>query len=138
MQYRDWLTAPFIYSLIVPLIMIDILGTIYQKISFPIYRIPTVRRKDFFQIDRYKLKNLFFMQKLNCLYCEYANGVLEYAVEIAARTEHYFCPLKHQNRPKNPHRFYDEFIEYNDTDRLDVEFHKMKDKIRACDKCDKC
>lgn len=138
MQYRDFLTIPFIYSLIIPLVLLDVLVTIYQKVSFPIYRIPLVNRKDYFRIDRYKLKNLYFMQKLNCLYCEYANGVLAYAVEIAARTEHYFCPLKHKSQPKNTHRFYDDFIEYNETDRLDQEFNKMKERIRTCDKCDKC
>ena len=39
--------------------------------------------------DRHRLTYLNFAEKLNCEYCAYANGILAYFTEIAARTEQY-------------------------------------------------
>lgn len=138
MKYKHWLTAPFIYSVLIPLVILDVLITLAQKVSFPIYGIPTVRRRDYFQFNRHKLKNLPFMHKVNCIYCEYVNCLLEYSVEISARLEYYFCPLKHKTRPKNPHRLYDDFIEHNDKCDLEEKIQTRRKKIRACDTCNKC
>ena len=41
------LTAPVIYSLIVPLLLLDLLVTLYQWICFPIYGIAVVRRQPY-------------------------------------------------------------------------------------------
>ena len=38
-------------------------------------------------IDRYALSYLNVIEKLNCVYCEYVNGLIAYVQEIAARTE---------------------------------------------------
>ena len=40
------LSAPVIYSLIVPVMLVDIWVMAYQAICFPVYRIPKVRRRD--------------------------------------------------------------------------------------------
>ncbi|RME14097.1 MAG: hypothetical protein D6801_09880, partial [Alphaproteobacteria bacterium] len=52
------LTAPVIYSLIVPLVVLDIWVSLYQWICFPAYGIARVRRRDFIAIDRHHLAYL--------------------------------------------------------------------------------
>ena len=39
------------------------------------------------------------MQKLNCMYCGYANGVMRYWTKIAWDTEHYWCGIEHKKSP---------------------------------------
>src|SRR5450631_1694977 len=41
------LTAPVIYSLLIPIALLDILVIIYQATCFPVYKIPQVRRRDY-------------------------------------------------------------------------------------------
>jgi hypothetical protein len=57
-----------------------------------VYRIPRVRRAEYLVVDRHHLQYLNGIERMNCLYCGYGNGVLAYAVEVAARTEQYWCP----------------------------------------------
>jgi hypothetical protein len=40
------LTAPVIYALIVPFVLLDLSVMIYQAVCFPVYGIPKVRRAD--------------------------------------------------------------------------------------------
>ena len=70
------LTAPFIYALIVPLLMLDLFVSIYQMICFPVYGIPKVKRGDYFVFDRHHLAYLNALEKLNCAYCSYANCLI--------------------------------------------------------------
>ncbi len=81
------LSAPVIYSLAVPLLLLDAWLSLYQRICFPIYGIAPVRRRDYIALDRRKLAYLNGIEKVNCDYCGYANGLFGYAREIAARTE---------------------------------------------------
>lgn len=110
------LTAPIIYSLIVPFALLDLFVTIYQTICFPVYRIEKVRRTDYITFDRKHLSYLNGLEKLNCMYCSYGNGLLAYAVEIAGRTEKHWCPIKHAKRMAGVHRHYPEFLEYGDAE----------------------
>lgn len=64
-------------------------------------------------IDRHKLAYLR-IEKLNCAYCGYANGVFAYVREIAGRTEAYWCPIKHGERTRDPHGYYDDFATCGD------------------------
>ena len=41
------LTIPFIWAMIIPIVMTDIFVSIYQAICFPIYKIPKVKRKEY-------------------------------------------------------------------------------------------
>lgn len=109
-------TAPFIYILIVPVVFLHFLVEVYQRICFPVYGIELVKFKDFFNLDRVKLCHLTTFEKLNCLYCDYANGCLAYVSEIAGRTEKYWCPIKHENKRKKTHDHYKDFFEYSDKD----------------------
>ena len=100
------LTAPVIYSLILPLAMLDVFVSLYQLICFPAYGIAKVKRSDYLIFDRSQLSYLNAVEKLNCAFCSYANGLLAYAREIASRTELYWCPIKHarlmqQSLPRN-------------------------------------
>lgn len=92
------LTAPVIYGLIVPFALLDLCVTVYQSVCFRAYGIPRVRRADFIRIDRHHLQYLNALQKLNCVYCGYCNGLIAYIAEVAGRTEAYWCPIKHAQR----------------------------------------
>jgi hypothetical protein len=83
------ITAPVIYSLIVPFALLDLFATVYQSICFPVYRIEKVRRGDYLIFDRYHLAYLNTIEKINCAYCSYCNGLLAYIREIGSRTEQY-------------------------------------------------
>ena len=108
------LTAPVIYSLIVPLVLLDAFVSIYQAICFPVYHIPKVRRRDYLVFDRHHLAYLNALEKFNCAYCSYANGLIAYVREIAARTEQYWCPIKHARRMVGAHSAYTMFEDYGD------------------------
>ncbi len=116
------LFSPVVYALIFPLIILDIFVTIYQFVCFPVYNIEKVKRTDFIAVDRHHLAYLNVIEKLNCLYCSYANGLLAYAREIAGRSEEHWCPIKHARRIKGQHRRYWAFAEYGD-----VEGHSNKE-----------
>jgi len=83
------LTAPVIYSLIFPLVLLDIFVSIYQAVCFPAYGIEKVKRRDYMIFDRGHLAYLNPLEKLNCAYCSYANGLIAYVREVAGRTEDY-------------------------------------------------
>lgn len=109
---RHVLSIPFIYAMIVPAIILDIFLTVYQWTAFPLYHIPRVKRVDFFIYERRFLDYLNIIQKMNCLYCSYVNGLFAYAVEIGARTERYWCPIKSAHKPKFSHGWYHDFADY--------------------------
>lgn len=111
---RNLITAPFVYSLALPLVLADMWITAYQWICFPLYRIACVPRRRYFVIDRHKLAYLNPIEKLHCTYCSYANGLIAYIREIAARTEQYWCPIKHGRRIQAPHHLYRVFADYGD------------------------
>ena len=108
------LAAPIIYSMIVPIVLLDVWISFYQWLSFPLFGIGTVKRGNYIVIDRHKLPYLNGIEKLKCVYCGYANGVFAYSREIAGRTEAYWCPIKHARLTRDAHRHYDEFARYGD------------------------
>ena len=108
------LSVPIIYACAIPFIALDLMVTVYQSICFPIYRIPRVRRADYLIFDRGRLAYLNAVEKVHCVYCSYANGLLAYVTEIAARTEQYFCPIKHASRPPREHSRYQGFLPFGD------------------------
>ena len=125
-RLRNLIAAPFIYAVIIPIALLDFLASSYQHVCFRLWNIPRVKRREFVIIDRHRLGYLNWIQKFNCLYCEYSNGVLPYVVEIASRTEQYWCPIKHAVRPNNPHKRYYEFIDYGDGEELDEKWERRR------------
>ncbi len=109
------MTAPVIYLCLIPALLMDLVVTIYQAICFRAYGIPRVIRSDYIVIDRHNLQYLNPVEKMNCVYCGYFNGLIAYVQEIAARTEQYWCPIKHARKLTNIHSRYHKFIEYGDS-----------------------
>lgn len=120
---RHLLSIPFIYVMIFPVWLLDIFLFIYQTFAFPLYRIPKVRRRDYIIYDRKFLSYLNVIQKVNCIYCTYVNGLFAYAVEIGARTERYWCPIKAAKHPRATHSFYSEFADYGDAKGFKQKFN---------------
>lgn len=111
---QNLLSAPLIYSMIVPLLLLDGCVSLYQAICFPLYRVAKVRRADYFVYDRQQLGYLNAIERFHCAYCSYANGLMAYATEIVARTEQYFCPIKHAHKVLGSHARYARFLDYGD------------------------
>jgi len=108
------LTSPFIYMCAVPFLMLDLAVALYQFVCFPIYGIPKVQRNDYLVFDRGRLSYLNSVEKLACVYCSYANGLLAYIAEMAARTEQHFCPIKHARRNLQSQSRYAHLLPYGD------------------------
>ena len=110
------LSAPVIYALIIPLVILDGFVSLYHAICFPIYHIEKVKRADYIVFDRHHLAYLNAIEKLNCAFCSYANGLIGYTREIASLTEAYWCPIKHATRLSGYHPRYKDFLDYGDAD----------------------
>ncbi len=108
------LTSLFIYTLIIPFALLDLFVIVFQTLCFPIYGIPKVPRRDYIRMDRHHLQYLNGLQKLNCAYCAYCNGVIAWVREVAGRTEAYWCPIKHAARVEGRHDYYARFVAYGD------------------------
>ena len=108
------LTAPIIYSTAIAFALLDAMVSMYQWVCFGVYGIARVRRSDHLVFDRSHLSYLNGLERFNCLFCSYGNGVISYAREIAARTEQYWCPIKHSRRVLGAHERYHAFADYGD------------------------
>jgi len=111
---QNLVTGPVIYGMILPLLVLDLSVTLYQALCFPIYRVAKVRRGDYIVLDRQHLEYLNFIEKFHCTYCAYASGLVAYVYEIVARTEQYFCPIKHARRILGTHSRYRRFLDYGE------------------------
>ena len=111
---QNLITGPLIYGMIAPLLLLDACVSFYQWACFPIYGIAKVRRVDYIVFDRGQLAYLNIIEKFHCTYCEYGNGLMSYMAEILARTEEYFCPIKHAHKVLGTHRRYNRFLAYGD------------------------
>ncbi len=128
-KLRYILSAPIIYAMIVPLLFLDISLTVYQQICFRIYGIPLVKRKDFFTVDRHLLNYLNAIEKFNCVYCSYGNGVVAYGQEITSRTEQFWCPIKHAKKTSGRHSRVEHFFEYGDADAWRHELESKRKEL---------
>lgn len=111
---QNLITGPIIYGMVVPLVMLDLCVTFYQYACFPIYGVARVRRADYIVFDRHQLGYLNFIEKFHCTYCAYGAGLMGYMSEILARTEQYFCPIKHAHKILGTHARYNRFLDYGD------------------------
>lgn len=106
--------VPMIWFCIIPAVFIDLAVSILQLVVFTVYDIPKVKRKDYIVIDRHKLAYLNAIEKFNCAYCGYFNGMIAYIQEIAARAEQHWCPIKHARKLGTIHSRYYKYLEYGD------------------------
>jgi hypothetical protein len=123
---QNFITGPIIYGLCVPLAVLDLFVSFYQATCFPIYGIAKVRRGDYIVIDRQHLAYLNWFERFHCMYCAYANGLIAYASEITARTEEYFCPIKHARKVLGSHSRYASFLAYGDA----ADYHGRLERYR--------
>jgi len=128
------LSAPVAYSLLLPFVLLDIGVTIFQHICFRIYAIPLVTRKDYIVLDRHHLAYLNIIEKINCVYCGYGNGLVAYVREIAARTEQYWCPVKHAQRSMDPHRFEESYLEFGDAENYQAKLQQLRAQMAGLNK----
>ena len=125
-KLRHVLTAPIIWLCIFPAVFMDLVVTLYQLTCFPVYGIPKVKRRDYIVMDRRYLAYLNIIEKANCLFCAYFNGLIGYVGEVAGRTEQYWCPIKHAARVKSQHSRYDRFTEFGDSDQFRANFKTIR------------
>jgi hypothetical protein len=123
---QNLITGPVIYSLALPLLILDCAVTLYQALCFPIYKIAKVRRRDYLVFDRHFLAYLNAFERFHCTYCAYATGLLAYTSEVAARTEQYFCPIKHAHRIVGTHGRYERFLPYGEA----TDYHARVNEFR--------
>jgi hypothetical protein len=93
-----------------------------------------VRRADFIIFDRTHLHYLNFIEKFHCFYCEYANGLIAYTQEIIARTEQYFCPIKHARKVLGSHKRYAYFLDYGEAENYAAKLEAFRTSLAETDK----
>lgn len=128
-QPLNILSAPIIYGMIVPFVFLDFSLTLFQSICFRLYKIPRVRRSDYIVIDRHHLAYLNVIEKLNCIYCGYTNGLISYGREIASRTEQYWCPIKHACKVLGCKNRYRCFLPYGEGTNFHEELKVFRDEL---------
>jgi hypothetical protein len=123
------LTAPVIYALFFPIVLLDFSITVYQHICFRAYGLPRVKRSDYFVYDRAHLAYLNLIEKINCAYCSYGNGVMAYGREVVARTEQYWCPIKHARKIMAAHPYYTGFVDFGDAQSYKDELENLRTEL---------
>jgi len=81
-------------------------------------------------LDRQKLSYLNAIEKVGCTFCSYGNGLIAYVREVSARTEEYWCPIKHARAIPTPHARYHEFFDYGDGERYRSELMTLRRTLR--------
>jgi hypothetical protein len=125
------LVSPVIYSLVIPFVLADAWVSLYQAICFPVYGVPQVKRHRYLIFDRAGLPYLNLLEKVNCAFCSYVNGVVAYVREVAARTEQHWCPIKHAKRVLGAHPRYAAFFDYGDGERYRDQRLTLRAAMRA-------
>jgi len=123
------LTAPVIYALLFPILLLDLSITVYQHICFRAYGLARVKRGDYFVYDRTHLAYLNLIEKINCAYCSYGNGVMAYGREVVARTEQYWCPIKHARKIMAAHPYYTGFVDFGNAQGYKDELENLRTEL---------
>lgn len=121
------LSSPFIYAMVIPAILLDIILFVYQQVIFRIYKFKFIKRSDYILFDHQYLGYLNPIEKFHCLYCSYFNGLMQYASAIASRTEFFFCPIKHAKKVAYEHNYYDEFLAYGDEEEYQEKLKALRE-----------
>lgn len=132
-EMRDVVTIPVIVALLFPMVLLDATICVYQAICFPLYGMARVRRGNYGTLDRAQLPYLNLMEKLNCSYCAYANGLVSFMREVAARTEQYWCPIKHAQGIAQPHGRYRGFVDFGDGEAYRRELQALREALALLD-----
>lgn len=125
-RLNNVLALPFIYGMAAPLLILDISVTVFQAACFRLFGIQKVRKADYIALERHNLGYLNILERLNCDYCAYANGVIAFAREVLSRTEQYFCPIKHAHKLLGTHERYALFLPFGEGEA----YHRKLDELR--------
>ncbi|MBI4023009.1 hypothetical protein HY375_02505 [Candidatus Berkelbacteria bacterium] len=121
------LSIPFIYWIAVPAVFWDLSLELYHRICFPLYGLPLIERRRYIKIDRHRLAYLSGLERINCAYCGYVNGLLAYSVQIVAETERYWCAIQHAKDPNfRPPAHHTDFTKYADQQALEARYPAQK------------
>ena len=66
---QNLITGPVIYSMVIPMLVLDMCVIFYQVTCFPIYGVVKVRRSDHMVVDRQHFGYLNFIEKFHLTYC---------------------------------------------------------------------
>ncbi len=124
------ISSPLIYTMIIPAMVLDVMLFIYQQVIFRIYKFEFIKRSDYIVFDRQYLRYLNFIERLNCIYCSYFNGLMHYASEITSKTELYFCPIKHAKKTAYEPSYYLDFLTYGDEKDFQEKLQEIRDKAQ--------
>lgn len=126
---RNIIAAPLIYGVAVPIVLCDLGASLYRAICFRLWGVARVRRSVYVRFDRHKLPYLNPLQKLNCVYCSYANGAFAYFIEVASKTEKYWCPIQEASPPPSAHRRYASFLAHGDGADIDAQLARQRAEL---------
>lgn len=129
-SFGAYVSAFVVYLLGIVFLALDLFLALYQHVCFRIWNIPRVRRADYITIDRHNLAYLNAVQKLNCMYCSYANGLIALTREVGSRTEQYWCPIKHAIRVRGAHVRYRNFAEFGDARAFAERLEALRTELR--------
>jgi hypothetical protein len=88
-----------------------------------------VKRSDYFVFDRTHLAYLNLLEKINCAYCSYGNGLVAYVREVVGRTEQYWCPIKHARKVLQAHPHYHGFADYGDAEHYREALARLREDL---------
>ena len=125
------LAAPVVYSFALPALILDGAAFFYQAIVFPVFNIQKVARSEYISFDRGKLLYLNRIERFNCNYCAYVNGLIAYVREMASRSEQYFCPIRHAIRTLGLNQRHNYFLPYGDAANYRADLAKLQRRLRA-------
>jgi hypothetical protein len=138
---KSLLSAPLIYAVFFPMVLFDLFVWVYQWVCFPLYGLARIKRADYFVFDRVHLGYLNIVEKINCAYCSYGNGLIAYAREVVGQTEQYWCPIKHARKVLHAHPYYMGFVDFGDaqayrdeSELLREQLARLKDKVTQLQK----
>jgi len=120
-------SAPIVYGMLLPALLLDLLLFVYTYVVGRVFKITFAHRKDYIVYDRHYLGYLNIVEKFNCLYCAYFNGLMQYSAAVAGRTELYFCPIKHAKKIAYTHHFYNDFFMYGDGDKYPKRLERLRE-----------
>jgi hypothetical protein len=86
-ELRHIASIPFIWAMLIPSVFLHLCIFVYQAVCFRLYGIERVKLRSYINFDREKLSYLKPLDKINCAYCSYVNGLYGYASEIGHRSE---------------------------------------------------
>jgi len=101
------------YGMIIPIIIMDLSTRVYQLVYFNAANIPLIPSSDYISFDRWDLTKLSLIQKINCQYCSYANGIAAWTKAVVNQTELYSCAIKNHHQ-KNGQEHHKDFISYEE------------------------